>query len=233
MPHREDVSTYPPSCFKINNTFFSNDLLLSTAITLDTPAAEALAVLLPMLGCGEEAAALAFDGLARFVTNEHARDVMLSIAIEERVHDVLLKNLGQALPSVGGAHDIVRKTRRFHIDLGRGGVVLHLARIAAIDAAVCTLLSRLLRTGTPLSADPVVHGIFARIRTDESRHVRLSRDIVLAAGAPPIVRDAAAAARGALAHILMLGSDSFETLAVDPDALFRDVYCLPNGLLAA
>jgi hypothetical protein len=202
-------------------------------VRLRSHEAEALAALLPLLGCGEEAAAIAFDGLANTAGHPAARAVMAGIAAEEREHDTLLKCLMRALPPAAGASEVMRRSRRFHVSLGRGGVALHLTRIAAIDAAVCTLLSRLLRADAPLGRDPAVLAILGRIRKDEARHVRASRGIVLAGALPPGCRDAAALARQALAHILMLEAVSFDALCVDPDALFRDLSNLPEGLLAA
>jgi len=222
-----------PACFRVPGSAPAQGQLVDVQVRLRAPEAEALATLLPLLGCGEEAAAIAFDGLKNSVENPSARIVMSGIAAEERAHDNLLKTLIRALPPSCGASDVMRQSRRFHISLGRGGLALHLSRIAAIDAAVCTMLSRLLRTGAPLGRDSTILAILGRIRSDEARHVRASRSIVMAERLSPGCRDAAAAAREALANILMLEAKSFETLCVDPDALFRDLSHLPNGLLAA
>lgn len=230
---RSDIvaQTDQPSCFRVPGKL--PDPAARLQVGLSPSDAEALAALLPLLGCGEEAAAIAFDSLANTTGNASARIVMAGIAAEERQHDRLLKSLMRALPPAAGAREVMRQSRRFHISLGRGGLALHLTRIAAIDAAVCTMLSRLLRAGAPLRRDPAVFAVLGRIRSDEARHVRASRSIVLAEGLPPGCRDAAAAAREALAHILMLEGRSFEALCVDPDALFRELSDLPKGLLAA
>jgi hypothetical protein len=199
-------------------------------VTLAGDAAYALATLVPLLGCGEEAAALAFDALALTATDDVEHYALQAIAAEERTHDALLTQLARALPTVDAAA-IRRRARRFHIELGQGNRTRHLARIAAVDTAVCTILSRLLRTGTPVSADPVVAALLSRIHRDESRHVAISRRLAVAAD--KTLRDTGAAARSALADVLALGGDAFECLDVDPTRLFADVRRLPDGLFPA
>lgn len=197
----------------------------------DRPAV-ALATLVPLLGCGEEAAALAFDGLAARDGDPVTAAALRAIAEEERVHDRLLHSLAEALPSVS-TEAMQATARRFHIQLGRGSTLAHLARIAAIDAGVCLILSRLLRPGGPVSGDPAVTRMLARIRRDETRHVRLSRSLVLERAAGRAFEDVAAAAREALANVIALAADGFEDLAVDPARLRADLRTLPQGLLRA
>jgi demethoxyubiquinone hydroxylase (CLK1/Coq7/Cat5 family) len=218
-------------CFKVDGR---HDITLLPNIrhtTLADSPAVALAALLPLLGCGEEAAALAFDGLSGSANVNHASaNSLRAIAADERVHDALMRQLGRALPPVPRHQATLRVARRFHIHLGEGGAALHLARIAALDAAVCTVLSRLLNT-KPLAADRNICAILARIRHDEARHVAVARTLTIATGNVRMLRDAAAAARGALASILMLEAESFDALTIDPDKLQRDISRLPDGLL--
>lgn len=204
----------------------------SIDVRLGNDAAEALALLVPLLGCGEEAAALAFDGLAAHDSDPATAAALGAIAEEERVHDSLLHGLAAGLPAVQTAA-LRREARRFHIHLGRGSRLAHLARIAAIDAGVCTILSRLLRPGTPVAGDPDVAGMLVRIRHDETRHVRLSRSLVLERADGRAFEDVAAAAREALANVVMLAADAFDALAVDPARLQADLTALPPGLLRA
>ncbi|WCT74498.1 3-oxoacyl-ACP synthase [Sphingomonas naphthae] len=149
------------------------------------------------------------------------------IAAEERLHDALARQL----PATGPPPGLLKTTQSFHASLGSGGTTLHLARIAALDAAVCTILGALLCAGAPLSthrhAAPVLH----RIRRNEVRHVRIARAIVARRGAGVSVRDAAAATREMLAQIIMPLSDALEVLAVDPRVLDRRLRRLPEGLL--
>lgn len=201
-------------------------------VRLGVDAATALATLVPLLGCGEEAAAIAFDGLAARDGDPATAAALRTIADEERVHDSLLHGLAEALPSVS-TEALQQEARRFHIHLGRGSTLTHLARIAAIDAGVCLILSRLLRSGTPVSGDHAVSRMLARIRRDETRHVRLSRSLVLGRADGRPFEDVAAAAREALANVITLAADAFEGLAVDPARLQADLRALPQGLLRA
>lgn len=204
----------------------------SLDVRLGADAASALATLVPLLGCGEEAAAIAFDGLAARDGDPATAAALRTIAEEERVHDSLLHSLAEALPAVS-TEALQQKARRFHIQLGRGSTLAHLARIAAIDAGVCLILSRLLRPGGPVSGDPAVAQMLARIRRDETRHVRLSRALVLERAEGRPFEDVAAAAREALANVITLAADAFEGLAVDPARLQADLRALPQGLLRA
>ena len=199
-------------------------------VRLDHRPAGALALLVPLLGCGEEAAALAFDGLAANDGDRATAAALRVIAEEERVHDGVLHCLAASLPAVATA-GVRRAARRFHIELGRGSTLAHLARIAAIDAGVCTILSRLLRPHSPLAGDRAVSTILARIRSDETRHVRLSRSLVLARADGRGVEEVAQSAREAMANVLMVVADAFEALEVDPARLRADIRSLPPGLL--
>jgi hypothetical protein len=200
---------------------------------LTAEAAEGLGMLLPLLGCGEEAAVLAFDGLARAAPGTVAGRALAAIARDEEQHDAVISRLRQIVPRHPDEAALLRRARRFHITLGAGGTALHLARIAALDAAVCTVLSRLLRPAAPLARAPGVARALAAIRDDEARHVAVSRRIALFDSNRWALRDGAAAARTALADVLGLAADGFEQLGVDPTRLDRDVRRLPDGLLRA
>lgn len=202
-------------------------------IALGDAQAAALAVLVPLLGCGEEAAALAFDELAGRENDPVAARMLATIGAEEREHDALLTTLAAALPAVTAESAALRiAARRFHIRLGVGRPAAHLGRIAAIDAAVCTVLARLLRPGNPLAEDAVTARIFGRIHRDEARHVRVSRGLATARLPRAELGDLAAGARIALADILLLAGGAFETLGVDAQALHRDLARVPEGLFA-
>lgn len=199
---------------------------------LDIQSAYALAELLPLLGCGEEAAVAGFQELGNAHTLDcGAREQLRRIADDERGHDAMLRGLRAALPVVEELPAVRRQSRRFHRSMSRGGTILHLARIAALDAAVCTIVSRLLRPGRMLSQDEGVRAILRRIRDDETRHVLISRNIALAARDRAAVRAAAAEARSGIAQLLACAAQAFEALGVDPDRLLGDIARLPNGLL--
>lgn len=202
------------------------------SVSLDAKSAEALADLVPLLCCGEEAAVLGFDRLGRTASlGADLRKTVRQIAEDERRHDAILRSLCSALPASTQDRAVQHRARRFHLSLPRGGPVLHLAKIAGLDAAVCTILSRLLRPGAAISRDDVVCAAMSHIRQDETRHVMVSRSIALAVADRQAVRNAAAEARAALAELLVCGADSFEALGVDSDCLVRDIKRLPDGLL--
>lgn len=220
-----------PACFIVPGRIASADFCRRIELQLSPCSASALAILLPLLGCGEEAAALAFDGLAVGTDDGEAAHILRTIAREERVHDSLMRGLMEILPTPPDRSMMMRRAQRFHVQLGLGGRAVHLARIAALDAAVCIILSRLVRPALPLAADVQICRTLTRIRNDEARHVRWSRRLALTEGPTRAQRDAAAGSRDALANVLALAADAFELLSVDPAILDRDVRALPNGLL--
>lgn len=174
---------------------------------------------------------MAFDALADNAQMSGASRALAAIAHEERVHDALLRQLGDALPVATGTTKMLAASRRFHVRLRAGGPVAHLARIAALDSAVCTILSRLTHERGVIAQDAAVCALLQRIRNDEARHVATSRRLALDHGTTPQLRDIAASTRVALANTLELAGAAFETLGVDPAALDRRLRALPNGLL--
>jgi hypothetical protein len=223
-------SAHPRGCFELTRRIDA-DVAVDTPPHLTAPAVDGLARLLPLLGCGEEAASLAFDGLAR----SHAEDPAAShalqlIASQELIHESLIRALSNSLPTPSGVSETLAVARRFHFNLKRGDATDHLARVTALDSAVCTIFARLLRAGAPLAADKSITAILRRIGRDEALHVRASRRLALDRRTPRALREVAAPARVALVQLLALASDDFEALKVDPDRLWRDLSCLPDGL---
>ena len=205
---------------------------LPAAPRLSAETAQALANLLPMLGCGEEAAAVAFHHLADsagFAPQTAA--ALRMIGDEEDVHDALLTRLGMALPPPEQPERVRRAAKRFHIALTRGGPMLHLARIAAVDAGVCMILSRITDKRRAIATDAPTFGLLRKIRSDEAKHVAVARCAISSEADRRPLREAAAAAREALAQLLALDGAAFEALGVDPDQLIRDIARLPNGLI--
>lgn len=200
--------------------------------TLSERAASALAVLLPILGCGEEAAGLAFSDLAD--GEDHAAaNALRRVAAEERVHDGLIQALVAGLPAPPDQSRARVLSRRFHLELGRGDAAVRLARIAALDSAVCLLLSRLLRPGTPLSADGAVAPVLRRIVRDEARHVRITRELAVSRMSETSLKTVGTEVRERLGALLAEASDAFDALAFDPRGLHTDVARLPDGLYRA
>jgi hypothetical protein len=206
-------------------------------VTLELDVAQALADVLPLLGCAEEAATLAFGRLAASAPGDPASAgpsgeaaALHAIEAEERMHDELLQRLGAALPAAPGGAALRAAARRFHLRLATRERTMHLARIAAVDAAVCTILSRLTSPRAALVQDPQLVKLLQRIRYDEARHVAVTRKLVAARDAAQPARMHGAAARDALSALLSLSAAAFERLRIDPDALRRDVARLPDGL---
>lgn len=200
-------------------------------LALDPASGEALAAILPLLGCGEEAAIVSFDRLARDCSIAAAsRMALKAIAEDERQHDALLGGLQQALPQPTADPALRLASRRFHRALSAGSVPVHLARIAGIDAAVCTVLSHLLRSGSAVAHDPAAARVMRHIRRDEARHVTISRSIAIAAIGRNQAREAAAQARSELADLLAFAAYAFDRVGVDPGRLSAHVRAVPNGL---
>jgi hypothetical protein len=103
---------------------------------------------------------------------------------------------------------------------------VHFARIAALDSAVCVLLATLVK---PLSRATALIEIFNRIRSDEARHVRFSRQHSYELGADTsLLADTAGHIRDELvAHLYPL-ANSFEDLGLDADHLFRRINIREN-----
>jgi hypothetical protein len=227
------MASVVPLCFGISGYLPAAPVRIEAPVRLTDDAAEALAVLVMLLGCGEEAAAMAFDGLSGSPEFHIESGALATIAGEERVHDALLRGLRSALPAAANTERLLAQARRFHIRLQAGGPIAHLARIAALDAAVCLILSRLTRDRGAIARDPAICDLLRRIRDDEVRHVAVARQLVLQHGGTTALRDTAAAARHALADTLSLASAAFDRLLVDPAALDRRIRQLPDGLLKA
>lgn len=200
-------------------------------LRLGSTQAEALSELLVVFACGEESAALAFGHLADAKAAECARAALALVVKEEIVHDRLLRQLRGALPVPGHDPELRMAQVRFYRNIGYPNVGQHLAAIAALDSAVCIILSAVLQHGRPLASEPTVRSIFARIRYEESRHVRLSRGLATVLAPRTAAREVAAFARLGLIEILARRADALERLQIDPDCLFLRLAKLPSGLL--
>jgi hypothetical protein len=192
---------------------------------------EALADLLQILACGEESAVLAFKSLSRSRPSTAAQQALTQVASEELIHERLLRGLRSALPTPTPDPELRRTLRHFYRGVECDDAGFHFANIAALDSAVCVILTALLAPGRVLVREPAVAGLFARIRRDEARHVRLSREFV-----PRLVGADAALAmarrtRLRLVELLARRTDAIAALEVDPAPLFRRLSTLPAGLL--
>ncbi|WP_068077674.1 hypothetical protein [Novosphingobium lentum] len=185
--------------------------------------------MLSLLGCGEEAACLSFDRLQRMAPAAH--DALAAVARDERVHDALLRGLLARLPPAGPNSRALVAMRSVHKGLGQGDPGLQCAGIAALDSAVCTLLSGMLRRGTHLPWHGPLRAVLRKIRDDEARHVAVTQAIALRNGETNKLRAAAAQLRHDLVVALTLAGNDFEALGIDPDRTLAAIAGLPTGLL--
>lgn len=237
MPYRSlDHAAFPqtplPACFE-RKARVATVQPFEIDASLTARRREGLAALLPILGCGEEAATLAFGTLSSSIDYDiSGRSALASIAKDEERHDHCILSLRASLPIPPDQRETLKQARRFHINLGRGTTAFRMARIAALDSAVCIVLGRLLHRKAGLACAPKVHQALSAIWQDEARHVAVSRRLALARAESDTLRPLAHQARGALADILLLAGGAFENLEVDPTLIVRDVRRLPAGLLA-
>jgi hypothetical protein len=191
---------------------------------LAEPQLEALGRLLPALLCGEESSFHVFSREASRLT-EFAlyRSLALArrIAVEALEHERLIRDLRNCCPVPNDVANIRLRAQRFFLRMASRDPALHFARIAALDSAVCVILAAVTK---PLRRARVIIETFNRIRGDEARHVRFSREHSCELGADKsLLADTAACIRSELVALLYPLASSFEDLGVDTDQLFRRV----------
>jgi hypothetical protein len=133
-----------------------------------------VATLLALLRVGEQSAICAFNRIAgRMSAGELqlAAPRLTALICDEQRHDHVLAAHCATLPHVvvGDA-----MTRRFFRGLESRESTVHLARVAALDACVCQVLTRVLAPTQRKLGDSLVV-LLSRIRCDEARHVRTAR----------------------------------------------------------
>jgi len=184
----------------------------------------ALGQLLPSLLCGEESAFQVFwrEGHASsHVQMNHSEALANQIALEELEHERLLQALRGCCPVPSNLASTLVRTRRFFVRMASRDPALHFAKVAALDSAVCIILSTLVK---PLSRATALIEIFNRIRSDEARHVRFSRRHSYELGAnASVLANTAVRIRSELVAFLYPLGNSFEALGLDADHLFRRV----------
>lgn len=175
-----------------------------------------VATLLAFLRAGEQSAASAFNRIARrFSVGELqlASPQLAALISDEQRHDRALATHCATLPHVvvGDA-----TSRRFFRALESRAPTVHLARIAALDACVCHVLTRVLASATPQQLGESLAGLLSRIRSDEARHVRATRDLAQMLGADiTLLRVINAEIREGFAPLLNGRAPAFEALGVD------------------
>lgn len=192
--------------------------------------AVALSELLQVFACGEESAALAFARLGASPLEDTARSALARVAEEELIHERLLRGLRGALPAPAPDRELRRALLRFYHDIAQADIGLHLASIAALDSAVCSILAALLEPDRVLAQEPVASAIFRRIHRDEAGHVRLSHRIAAELVQGDAIGAIAENARLGLVGVLARRGAAFDGLGVDAGRLFTRIGRVPNGL---
>jgi hypothetical protein len=184
----------------------------------------ALGRLLPILLCGEESAFQVFWREGRRIPNtqvSRTRALARRIAAEELQHERLLQELRSYCPVPDDIASTLARTRHFFLRMASRDPAVHFAMVAALDSGVCVILSALAK---PLSRATVLVEILNRIRSDEARHVRFSRQHSYELGvSTSLLADTAVRVRSELAALIHPFGNAFEDLGVDADRLFRRV----------
>jgi hypothetical protein len=195
----------------------------------DMPA-EAFSELLQVFACGEESAALAFAHLGGSPLEDAARRGLASVAEEELIHERLLRGLRAALPAPAPDPELRRTLLRFYHGIAQPDIGLHLASIAALDSAVCVIITALLEPDRVLAREPEIATILRRIQLDEGGHVRLSRRLATELAGRDAIGAVAENARLGLVDLLARRGAEFECLNVDAGRLFAHIARVPHGL---
>jgi hypothetical protein len=191
---------------------------------LAEPQIEALGRLLPALLCGEESSFHVFSREAGRLTEVALyRSLALArrIAVEELEHERLLRDLRNCCPVPDDLATIRLRAHRFFLRMASRDHALHFATVAALDSGVCVILAAVTK---PLARARVVVDTFNRIRRDEARHVRFSREHSCELGADKsLLADTAACVRSELVTLLYPLASSFEDLGLGADRLFQRI----------
>lgn len=202
---------------------------------------DAFARLIPLLACGEESAIHVFSGAATLAstvefahraTHTVSAQALTDIAADEMRHDAWLKAWRAKLPdNLDKATQ--RKARQFFSGLSNDNPALHFIRIAALDSAVCQILAPLIARDAPLSKIHEITSVLNYIRTDEARHVRISRACAVNWGATPDQIHAEwLNVRSQLVTLLESVGADLNVLGVNPDRLFSRLKHAPAFTVA-
>jgi hypothetical protein len=192
---------------------------------------EALAELVPLLLCGEESAVLSFAryGSSVVLGASGRRDFQL-LQADEALHARYLQSLRGSLPVPRSDARQRARLRRFYSRLSDFNFGDHLARIAALDSAVCFILGALRQRRGPIAKDAAVGRLFQRIHEDEARHVTIACRYAGIFGEPQDLYSVATDTRDQLAAMLSERAGAFESLGVCADRLLHRVRSFPRNL---
>lgn len=182
---------------------------------------EAAARLVTILLCGEQSAIQIFAAEAhRQRERRHAVRDLLTIEQDEHRHEQALLDFKAFLPRAGDQHRVKRAAQRFFASLGRvEDLGLRFAQIGQLDTAVCKIMFHVERGS--LGRDAAMRQLASNIKTDEARHVAVSREYARGLGIDlRAARDTVEFVNRQLVDVLALVGDSFEVIGVDSDRLF-------------
>lgn len=233
-----------PVCFSIQT--ISDELSfhrLSVVREINEPwhladqSVEAFSRLLPLLACGEESAIHVFFNAATAHPSERpihkmsanlSAQALMNIAQDEMRHEAWLAAWRARLPDCL-EQSVRRQAQKFFSGLASDIPAVHFIRIAALDSAVCQILASLMSSKAPLSQVQEIKTTFNLIRSDEARHVRISRDFAAAWGATPEqIHTEWRAVRVALATLLEGVAPDLAILGANPEQLFEKLRRLPE-----
>jgi hypothetical protein len=202
----------------------ANDAALAVADSRSADA-ESLATFMPYLLCGEESAVHLFyrESRRHRKADVAAEQLFLRIAKEEKVHELMLNRLVSELPQPKHLESMRRMGHDFFVGLADPDPGVHFARVAALDSGVCKIMA-VLCAAPKICRVPAVYRVFNKVLTDESSHVRISRQYVFDLGlSRDTLNKAADFVCPALANFLSPGGDVLEQMGIDPDRLFRRI----------
>ena len=183
----------------------------------------AVASCLALMRAGEQSAAQAF---ARIMTRlspgeyAYAAGSVKALIEDEMRHDVQLSESAAGLPFVNTDF----AARHFFRRLETRDPGVHLARIAALDACSCQLLSRMLAPATRAVLPPRLANTLASIRRDEGSHVRTARRLAGALGVDTgRYHEITRMVRHAFAGLIETRAAHFEALGIDSSLLIQSI----------
>ena len=192
---------------------------MSARINFDLAVASCLA----LMRAGEQSAAQAFARImSRLSRGEYAYAAgsVAALIEDEQRHDVQLSQAATGLPLVStdfGARHFFRR-----LETREPGV--HLARIAALDACSCQLLSRMLAPATRSLLPPGLADTLVAIRRDEGSHVRTARRLAGAMGVDSgRLHEITRMVRHSFAGLLETRAPHFEALGIDSSLLIQSI----------
>ena len=188
-------------------------------LTPDLAAASCLA----MMQAGEQSPAAAFARIMTRLTrgeNTNIAQILSPIIADEQRHDALLAYHAATLPAVRVDHC----ARRFFRRLETREPAIHLARIAALDACACQILSHMLAPVARAHLRPALVNALASIRRDEGFHVRQARRLAFELGIEPArMHDIEGTVRRAFAMLLASRAPHLEALGIDCLVLLKRI----------